>query len=185
MRVSDTLCVVLLTVTLAGGLVPVAAQERKPRVPVPVLGRTLDMRVGVDERRSGELIEVDDDALLLLGEEGLLTVSLSDITSVSYHRHGFGTNDALLWVGLGALVTGLGMTAACTQVEGTSCSGVFLGFSISWAVVGGLLAGSVASGQPQEVSPTPSGLRPYARFPQGAPAGFEDSVATPRGGGRQ
>ena len=184
MRFSESFGVVLLAITLSGSLAPAAAQERQARVPVPVLGRTLDLRMGDEDRRLGELIEVDDDTLLLLDEGGLVTVPLSDITSVRYHRHGFGSSDALLWVGLGALVTGAGMTAACAQVEGTSCSGVFLGFSISWAVVGGLLAGSVASGQPRDLSPTSSGLRPYARFPQGAPDGFEATESVARGGAR-
>jgi hypothetical protein len=157
------------------------AQRRDDRsVPVPVMGRIVDVRIAGGARASGELIEASDEHLVLLAAEGLRRVPLGDISRVEYQRHGFGASDALLWVGLGGLVTGAGLTAACNQVDDTDCSGVFVGALLSWTVIGGLLAAVVASGQMERLEPTGPALRPYARFPQGAPPGFTDGA---RGGG--
>lgn len=156
------------------------AQERVS-VPVPVTGRTLNLVLEDGERLSGELIEADADRILLWGTAGMRELDYGSLARVEERRHGFGSRSALTWVGIGAVATGLGMTVACGQVEGASCGGVFVGFSLTWAVFGGLLAAGVASGQYQDVPAAESTLRPLARFPQGAPATFvETNRSVPR-----
>jgi hypothetical protein len=160
----------LVTIGVGSTLVDATAQEAS--VPVPVTGRMLEVRLADGERLSGELIEVDERALLLWGSSGLRRLELADVTRTEYERHGFGSRRALTWVAVGGLLSAAGMTAACSQVEGTSCGAVFAGVTLSWAIFGGLFAGSIASGQMQAVDATYDRLRPLARFPQGAPEPF-------------
>ncbi len=172
--------IALLVTLLAVGAVPAVAQDAVS-VPIPVTGRDINLVLTDGERLSGELIDADAHRLLLWGSSGLREIDYARLTEVEARRHGFGSGRALAWVGLGALVTGVGMTAACSQVDGTSCGGVFLGMTLSWAVIGGLFAGSVASGQYQSVPMDPTALRPLARFPQGAASRFvETNRSVPR-----
>jgi hypothetical protein len=165
--VSTTLAV--LTLGTAG---PLGAQETQ--VPVPVTGRTLNLRLEDGERLTGELIEVGERDLLLWGDSGFHRLGLEEVDRAEYVRHGFSGSTALAWVGLGGLLNAVGMTIACSQVEDTSCGGVFAGVALSWVVVGGLFAGSIASGRTHDVEPTYEDLRGLSRFPQGAPEGFRE-----------
>jgi hypothetical protein len=171
----------VVTCGLLAPAVGAEAQER-PSVPVPVTGRMVNVVRADGERLSGELIEADAERVLLWGPSGMRELEYASLAKVEAQRHGFGSKTALTWVGLGALATGIGMTAACSQVEGTSCGGVFLGVSLSWALFGGLFAAGVASGQYQDVPALEATLRPLTRFPQGAPEAFVEtnrSVARP------
>jgi len=158
---------------------PLHAQERA--VPVPVTGRIVKMSLPGGEQVTGELIEARDDAVVLLGAGGLRTLDLGGVSSVSVQRHGLDGSKVLTWVGIGALVTAGGLTIACSQVEGTSCGGVFLAVGLSWGLIGGLFGYSIAGGSSVTVAPSVNRLAPYARFPQGAPTGFVERRA---GGGR-
>ena len=171
----------VLIAAVLGGALDSSAQE-EVSVPVPVTGRMLNLVLIDGERISGELIEADADRMLLWGASGMREIDYGQLTRLEARRHGFSSRTAFTWVGVGALVTAVGMTAACSQVEGTSCGGVFAGFTLSWAVIGGLFAGTVASGQYQDVIPGETTLRPLARFPQGAPPSFvqrNEAVARP------
>jgi hypothetical protein len=172
MRASGGRRTALLAALVGLGAVGLADASAQESVPVPVRGRTFDVRLADGERLSGELIEVDERALLLWGSGGFRRLELTEVVRAEYERHGFGSKQALTWVGVGGLLTAAGLSIACTQVEDTSCGAVFAGVTLSWAIIGGLLAGSLASGRMQVVDPTQERLRPLARFPQGAPQRF-------------
>ncbi len=88
------------------------------------------------------------------------------------------------WITVGALATGLGMTAACSSYEGSGgCGGVFPAMALSWAVVGGLFGAALASSAWTDVS-LRDDLRRFARFPQGAPPNAGWSVGDVQRGPR-
>jgi hypothetical protein len=92
---------------------------------------------------------------------------------VRVRQHDFDGGDALLWVGIAAIATGAGMTIACGTLDDTSCAGVFPAVALSFGLFGGLFSvGMMRSGW-REVPVDVEALRAYARFPQGAPFGFE------------
>jgi hypothetical protein len=131
----------------------------------------------------GELIEATRGTLLLRGEADLSVVALDDVARIRARRHGVGAKQVLTWVAIGAAVTGAGLTYACTQYEGGGgCGGVFLSAIGAWGIIGGLLASATASSAWRDLPITEEGLRPYARFPQGAPRGFRirAPIARPR-----
>jgi hypothetical protein len=137
---------------------------------VSVTGRILDVRLGNGERLQGELIEAMGGNLTLAEETGLRAIDLSDVSSIRAKRHSFDGKKVAVWIGVGALVTGLGMTAACNSYEGSSgCGQVFPAIVLSWALIGGLFGSGLASTAWTDV-PMTDDLRRFARFPQGAPA---------------
>lgn len=162
----------ILTIVLAAGALGAVEHAGAQRVPVPVLGRSTEVTLTDGTRLRGELIEATEVSLLLDRSSGPELTDLSQVRRIRIRRHGFSNRTAWTWVGIGALVSGLGMTAACTQVEDTSCGVVFPAVALSFGLVGGLFAASVAGSGWQEVPAAPETLRLYARFPQGAPPGF-------------
>jgi len=105
---------------------------------------------------------------------------LRDVRDVQVRRHGFGARKALVWAGLGAALSGIGMTAACHSVEGsTNCSRAGLVTAGIWPLAGALTApGFESSSQLELPSPSADTLRPYARLPQGLPPGVAPSKLT-------
>jgi hypothetical protein len=152
-------------------------QASAQRLSVPVTGR--EARVTLDDGTvlRGELIEASGAALALGGSLDLQRAELARITSVQVRQHDFSGIDAMLWVGLGALVSGLGMTIACGSVEGASCGGVFPAVALSFGLIGGLFSLGMTSSGWRQVAVDGETLRAYARFPQGAPAGFRPEPA--------
>ena len=137
-----------------------------------VHGREATLRVGGGDVK-GELLAVTVDSLWLLTRgEDLRVLPLQGVQQVRVRRHGMDAGHALLWSGLGALFTGGALTAACTQVEGGGCGGVFPVTVGMWGVVGRLFSWRIAASSRHELGPVESELRPYVRFPQGLPPGF-------------
>ncbi len=146
---------------------------------VPVNGRTLTVQLNSGETLRGELIEAMGGNLTLAEETGMRAIDLNDISRIRAQRHSFEGKKVAVWVVGGALVTGLGMTMACAQVEDVSCGGVFPVMAISWAVVGGLFGASIASSAWTDV-PVTADLRRFARFPQGKPSNADVSGGAAR-----
>jgi len=67
------------------------------------------------------------------------------------------------------------MAAACGSVEDSSgCAGVGALMAGLWVATGGLAALAVEGSSRVLVAPSrPADLKPYARFPQGPPAGLD------------
>jgi hypothetical protein len=143
------------------------------RAPVPVLGRTTEVTLLDGSRLGGELLESTDLGLLLGDAGDASRVVLSRVDRVRVRQHDFGGGKALAWIGIGALVSGVGLAAACSQVDGASCGGVLPGVALSFGLIGGLFSLGITSSGWREVPVDAEALRAYARFPQGAPPGFE------------
>jgi len=122
----------------------------------------------------GELLAVAEDQVVLQTKEGLHNVPIPQIREVRVRRHWFDSRRAWTWTLIGALVSGVGLGAACSSVEGEdNCAarGFILG-ALPWLVFGGL------SSLDQSAFLTVDGregdrLRPFARYPQGLPSGFD------------
>lgn len=145
---------------------PLVAQRRAPVE--AIRGRTADVRLGSDDL-TGELLAFGGDTLWIAGDAGLRGVPFDDVRDVRIHRHGMDGGAVLRWGLIGAGVTALGMSVACSQVEGTDCAGVAGSVLVSWGVVGGILGWALASTSRQPVPATPDGLRPWVRYPAGLP----------------
>lgn len=146
----------------------------------PVTGRLLDVRLTGGMAYRGELIEVTPGSLLLQGEEGLRTVPLAEVARIRGRRHDFSTTRMVTWIAVGALVSGAGLSYACSQVEGAECGSVLPGVVLSWGLLGLPLAFGVAGSSWEDLPSEASELRAHARFPQGAPSAYR---ARPPGGG--
>jgi len=168
----------LITGTLLGiciaAATPGASDAQEASVPVPVMGRDVSVTLSSGEKVRGELIEAERASLLLWGDTGFQSLALDDVAEVSVRRHSLSGSKLLWWTGLGAAVTGLGMTAACASVDDTSCAGVFPAMVLTWGLFGGLFGAAIHRGSTVEVPVSPAGLQPYARFPQGAPLDFRE-----------
>jgi hypothetical protein len=138
---------------------------------VPATGREAELTLQDGTRLRGELIEATSSRLLLAGASRASS-DLFEVRRVRVRQHHFSGTDALLWVGIGAVVSGLGMAAACSQVDDTDCAGVFPAVAGSFVLFGGLFSIGMTSSGWREVPVDPEALRAYARFPRGAPAGF-------------
>jgi hypothetical protein len=162
-------------VTLALGA---GCAARKPEL----LGRTLSVaRSDGGKRVEGELIAVQDGALLLRRADGLQQVPLAAVLDVKIKRHAWGGSRGLKWSLLAGVVTGAGLAASCSSVS-SGCGSVGAAVLATWLVVGGLSSLSMeASSQLRVASPSEEALRPYARFPQGLPAGLHDAALVPPG----
>jgi hypothetical protein len=159
--------VVAVIVFGSGGVVEVGAQEAADLV----WGRSIVFTPLSGIPVSGELLAVDADSIWLLGAGGASGYALAGSSSVRVRQHDMGSR-VWKWVGIGALVTGVGMTVSCTRVA-DECGSVGLAMALSWATVGGLAALGFSASQYEELEPEDDTLRPYARFPQGLPVNFE------------
>ena len=149
---------------------------------VPVVGRTVTVRmIEGDARLKGELLFVDKDSLWLRGEDGVRGLRLAGIRTVRVKQHSLDGKKAWTWAGVGAAVTGGGLAASCSSVEGADgCATVGLVAGGLWLLVGAFAAPSLERSSRIELStPTPDGLRPFARLPQGLPAGVAPSALAP------
>jgi hypothetical protein len=143
-----------------------AAQE------LPPLARTLEFRLGDTASLRGELLSAERDSLWILPPDGgVRVVGLRDVSQVRRRLSGMSAGGILIWATLGGLASGGGLTAACANVEDTSCGAVLPVTLGLWWLAGGVAAAVSGSGQ-RTVALTVNALRPYARFPQGLPDGF-------------
>lgn len=146
----------------------------------PVTGRLLDVRLTGGMAYRGELIEVTPGSLLLQREEGLRTVQLGEVVRIRGRRHDFTTKRMVTWIAVGALVSGAGLSYACSQAEGAGCGSVLPFTVLSWGLLGLPMAFGVARGSWEDLPSEEAELRAHARFPQGAPSAYR---ARPPGGG--
>lgn len=136
-----------------------------------VTGRTAEVRV--DGRSvKGELLAVSADSLWLLTGPTVRAVLLAPLRSVRVIRHSVSGSKVALWGALGALVTGVGLTGACSSVANAECGGVLPGMILGWGVWTGLFGTALAQSSREDLPPAQPSLSGYARFPQGLPAGF-------------
>ena len=122
-----------------------------------------------------ELLAVGLDSVWV--DQGGLTVGfpLSEVDRVRVRRHNWSAGRMLAWNLVAGLGSGLALYSACQSVSGTdSCGGFFLGWSLTWAVIGGFSGASVARSSRETVPPTANGLRRFVRFPQGLPESYRD-----------
>jgi hypothetical protein len=147
-------------------------------VPSPRLlyGRHLDVRLSDEARLEGELLAVDTDSLWMMSDGEPFGISLSEISRVRVQQHQANAGGVLAWAGVGALVTGAAMSAACASVA-EECGGVFVGMAIPWALFGGLAAASVSGSRWREATACEADLSKFARYPQGWPDRRPDFVA--------
>ena len=157
---------------LVAGLFLLGDSALAQSVPVPVTGSRLQVTLTSGDEFRGELIEAMGDSLLLGGPSGLQAVHLADVARIRAQRHGLDAGGVLKWVALGGLITGAGMTVACSQADVSGCGAVLPVMVLSWGVIGGLLGLGLANTAWRELPLRGDGLRAYARFPQGAPVGF-------------
>lgn len=149
-----------------------------------VAGRTLELHLVSGGVVTGELIDVTDASLRLrVGTVPYVVLPTDEVDRVRLQRHRWTTGRNMGWVGLGALISGAGLGIACSSVEDGSCGGVPVLVGL-WGVVGGLFAAVLGNSAWETLPVLPNALRPYARFPQGAPlTGSGATGRVPRGPG--
>jgi hypothetical protein len=154
-------------------------------VSVPVVGRTVTVVTEpVKEKVTGELLVVEKDRLYVRAEDGVREIPLGSVRQARVKRHGFGKSKAYAWSLIGGLVTGGALTAACSSVEDAgSCGGYGLVTLGLWLGIGALSAPSFESSSRLELwRPSFEQLRPFARLPQGLPAGVTLGALAPATG---
>lgn len=156
----------LVALLLTAPVTPLSAQD------VRLTGAEVDVDLVDGRDLRGELIEAFDGSLLLLSESGYESVMLDDVADIEWRRHGFDRGDAMLFVGIGSVVTLAGMGYACSRYEGGDCGGAVVATLIPWALLGVPFALGVGGSAWGDLPADEVELRAYARFPQGAPASF-------------
>ena len=154
-------------------------------VSTPVVGRTVTLVTGPGSQKLvGELLVVEKDRLYVRAEDGVREVPLGAVSEARVKRHGFGKSKAYAWSLIGGLVTGGALTAACSSVEDAdSCGGYGLVTLGLWLGIGALSAPSFESSSRLQLwRPTLEQLQPFARLPQGLPAGVTPGSLVPAGG---
>ena len=171
-----------LAVVAAAVLVPGCAPTLQLR-DTPIAGREVTV-VSEGRTTKGELLVVDKDTLWLRAKDGVHELPLRDVRDVRVKRHGFGARQALTWTGIGAVASGVGLSAACSSVEGANnCGAVGAIAGGLWLLVGGITAPAFESSSRIDLpSPSAEALRPWARLPQGLPPGVSPtSLSAPPG----
>jgi hypothetical protein len=149
---------------------------------VPVFGRAVTVvPEGAAPKVNGELLAVGPDRLWVRESDGVAEVRLPEVHEVRVKRHGWDAGKALKWALIGGLATGGVLAGTCASVEGAShCGLVGLVVAGSWLLVGALAAPSMESSSRIDLPrPTPDDLRPFARLPQGWPAGLTPADPAP------
>lgn len=145
--------------------------------PAPsVLGREVKVLARADGPKiQGELLVVDADRVVVLAKDGIHDVATAQIRQIRVRRHSFDGGKAWPWTLVGALVSGVGLAAACSTVDDAGdCGAAGIAGAVPWLLFGGLAALSAErtaflpfdAGQPDQ-------LRPFARYPQGLPPEFD------------
>ncbi|HET8648220.1 MAG TPA: hypothetical protein VFO85_22175, partial [Vicinamibacteria bacterium] len=129
----------------------------------------------------GELIAVEPERIWVLGREQAVPVPLNAVREVRVQRHRMTRSRGWAWTAIGALVTGGALAVACGSVEGNDgCGAVFAAVAGTWVVLGGLPSLALdQSAMMRLTQPTPEQLRPYARYPQGAPPAVDLQALRP------
>ena len=141
-------------------------------------GRLIRIDYGGLPPLEGELLAVDDRSMWLLSDGQTRNISFDGLSEIKVRQHGFGAKEVWTWIGIGAAVTGIGMTAACasldddTTIGPRSCAVVFLATTLSWGIVGTLFSLNVVGSRWSEVPPVSEDLLRFSRFPQGLPEGY-------------
>jgi hypothetical protein len=167
-----------VAVILSATLVPGCASTLSLK-DVPVGGREVTVVAAEGASKvKGELLVVENDRLWLRTTDGVRELPLRGVREVHVKRHGFGARKALTWAGVGAAASGIGLSAACSSVEGAdSCAAAGLVTAGIWLLVGAATAPAFESSSklkfPAASAPA---LQPYARLPQGLPPGVAPST---------
>jgi hypothetical protein len=146
-------------------------------------GRMVEIQPASGERDSpvkGELLAVGPEHVWVLARDGVRGVLFAEIEQVRVRLHGLDGRKAWAWAALGAVATGVALTAACGSTDSDGCGKVF-GITVgSWALLGAPSAASLAKSSRLFVhGPDFTPLRPYARFPQGLPEGLDPGSLHP------
>lgn len=112
-------------------------------------------------RAHGELIAVTADSVWVLEERGGLVIPTAAVRTGKLTAYAAQTGNVAAWTVVGTLAT--------------ISNGAFLIFTAPMWIIGGTLVTGNESRAPERKHPplTWVGLAPYARFPQGMPAGVE------------
>lgn len=116
---------------------------------------------GGRRRSQGELIAVTADSVWVLEERGGVVMATAAVRTGKLTAYAAQTGNAATWTVVGTLAT--------------ISNGAFLIFTAPMWIIGGTLVTGNESRAPERSHPslTWEGLAPYARFPQGMPAGVE------------
>jgi hypothetical protein len=116
------------------------------------------------------------------GPEDVRAIPRGAVQEVQVKRHGLTRGTALRWVALGALVSGIALSLACSSVEGANdCGRIFLPVALTWGVIG--IPSAMSLGESSQLHVTPAkwdSLSAYARFPQGLPDGVDPGSLAPK-----
>lgn len=161
-----TRIVVICCIGLLVAAPPAAAQS--------ITGHTVHVDRTGSRGLEGELLAVTADSLWLLADRQVTAVTLQEVRKSWVRRLGAPRSQTALMIGIGTgLVSGLLLTVACASVEDASCGAVLPVFALNGLLYGGLAARSIEGASRRQVDPTAGALAPYARFPQGPPAGLD------------
>jgi hypothetical protein len=139
-----------------------------------VFGRpvTLVPQGNKEPKVRGELLAVDDHRAYVRTRDGVREIDLASLREVRVQRHGWTAGRALTWGAVGGLLSGVGLAAACSSVEGNSsggCAGVGAVAAGIWLGMSTIAAASFSSSASLPVAPWEQELRRFARFPAGLP----------------
>ncbi len=165
-------------VALCGVLGACASAMGRPTV----FGRDIEVqRRDVKGPTRGELVSVGTDELLVAGTGQVEAIPLRSIERVRLQRHEMNGKASGTWAALGAAVTGGALTVACMMAKADGCGKVFLVVGGTWLVIGGPSAASLGASSRLEFRQADwDRLKPFARFPQGIPAGLDVTTLSTR-----
>ena len=141
---------------------------RAPDVARDAYGGWIDLSLAAGGRVLGELIAAHDDTVFVLSGGSLAAVANRDVVDGTLTAYDQPWGEIALWGGLGALAT--------------LSHGWWLIFTMPTWAISGTVAAASASRAPRGMAVDramsvrrldPTALRPYARFPQGLPAGLD------------
>lgn len=171
-RQSPGLALLVVVVTL---LQACATTSRAPSV----LGRNVTVIPQADAPKvRGELLAVAEGSVIVRAEDGIHEMAIPQIREVRVQRHSFDGKKGWTWTIVGALVSSVGLAAACSSVEengsgNCAAMGLIVG-AAPWLLVGGLSARSLERSAFLSVDfREGERLRAFARYPQGLPTGFD------------
>ncbi|MGA2382458.1 MAG: hypothetical protein ABSG61_03395 [Gemmatimonadales bacterium] len=175
----------MLVVLCAAIALPAELESQAQPAP-EVLGRnvTLQLTGGAPGALGGELLAAGADSawVLALHPRRVVAVPMSAVSVATVRRHGLTAGKGLLWGVAVGVLSGAGLTAACSQVS-SGCGGVMVGSVLSGLLWGGLSAISFAYSERWRIEPVAAdSIARFARFPQGPPVGLRlDDLARPEG----